>query len=156
MEKSEQCLMIKFLWMKGLGVRRIHTKLSRVLGDDCYNTAAIERWHARFREGDLSCTDHSRSDCPVINIPERSRTFLDKSPFESANMTSKHFRIARGTITEILQRDLGLKKLSRRWVPHQLSSSRKVDHANRSRALLHLLQQLQSFDFEGITTGEES
>jgi hypothetical protein len=32
----------------------------------------------------------------------------------------------------------------------------KADRANRSRALLHLLQQLQLFDFRGITTGGES
>jgi hypothetical protein len=57
---------------------------------------------------------------------------------------------------EILQRDLGLKKFSRRWVPHQLGSSQKIDRVNRSRALLHLLQQLQSFDFKQMTTGDES
>jgi hypothetical protein len=34
--------------------------------------------------------------------------------------------------------------------------TQKTDRVNRSRALLHLLQQLQPFDFEGITTGEES
>jgi hypothetical protein len=32
----------------------------------------------------------------------------------------------------------------------------KADGVNRSRALLHLLQQLQPFDFEGITKGDES
>jgi hypothetical protein len=58
MEKSEQRVVIKFLWMKGLGARRIHTKVSRVLGDNSYRPASIEHWLARFREGDLSCTDH--------------------------------------------------------------------------------------------------
>jgi hypothetical protein len=38
-------------------------------------------------------------------------------------MMSKHFRGARGTIIEILQRDLQLKRFSPRWVLHQLSSS---------------------------------
>jgi hypothetical protein len=42
MEKSEQRVVIKFLWMKGLGARRIHTKLSQDLGDDCHSPAAIE------------------------------------------------------------------------------------------------------------------
>jgi hypothetical protein len=66
------------------------------------------------------------------------------------------FRMARGTIMEILQRDLGLKKFSRRRVSHQLSSSQKANHVNCSRALLHLLQQLQPFDFKGIITGDKS
>jgi hypothetical protein len=60
MEKSEHRVVIKFLWMKRLGARRIHTKLSRVPGGDWYSPMAIERWLACFREGDLSCTDHFR------------------------------------------------------------------------------------------------
>jgi hypothetical protein len=53
MEKPEPRVVIKCLWMKGLWAKRIHTKSSRVLGDDCYSPAVIERWLARFRDGDL-------------------------------------------------------------------------------------------------------
>jgi hypothetical protein len=113
MEKSEQRVGIKFLWMKGFGARDIHTKLSRVLGDDCDSPVAIERWLARFRDGDLSCADHSRSDCLVTDISECLHTFLDKSPFASASMMPKRFRITRGTIMEILQREPGFETLSR-------------------------------------------
>jgi hypothetical protein len=118
MEESEQRVVIKFLWMKALGARRSHTKSTRVLGDECYSSAVIERWLARFRESDLSCAHHSRSGRPVIGISECLRVFFDKFSFARANMMSKHFSIAREAIMEILQRDLGLKKFSRRWVPH--------------------------------------
>jgi hypothetical protein len=64
--------------MKGIGARHIHTKLSRVLADNCYGPAAIERWLARFREGDLSCAGHSRSGRPVTDIPEHLRALLNK------------------------------------------------------------------------------
>jgi hypothetical protein len=84
-------------------------KIISVPGDDCYSPAAIERWLARFREDDVLCADHSRSGRPVTDISECLHVFLDKFPFASANMMSKHFRIARGTIMEILQRDLGVK-----------------------------------------------
>jgi hypothetical protein len=114
MAKSEQRVVIRFMWMKRLGARRIHIKLSRVLGDDCYGPAAIERWPARLRECDLSYADHSRSDRLATDISECLRTFLDIFPFASANMQSKHFRIAHGTIMEILQRGLGFKTFSRR------------------------------------------
>jgi hypothetical protein len=82
MEKSEQRVVIKFLWMKGLGARHIQIKLSQVLGDDCYSPAAIERWLARFREGDLSWPDRSRSGRPVIHISECLGAFLDKFAFQ--------------------------------------------------------------------------
>jgi hypothetical protein len=113
MGKSEQCVVIKFLWIKRFGARCIHIKLSRVLGNNCYIPVVIERWLARFREGGLSCADHSRSGRPVIHISECLRAFLDKFSLASANVMSKHFRIVCGTIMEIPQRDLGLKKFSR-------------------------------------------
>jgi hypothetical protein len=109
METFEQRIVIKFMWVKGLRARRIHTKLSRVLGDDCSSPAAIECWLARFRESDLSCADHSRSGRPVIDIPECLRVFLDTIPYTSANMMSKHFCITHRTIIELPQRDLGHK-----------------------------------------------
>jgi hypothetical protein len=49
MEKPEQCVVIKFLWMKGFGARGIHIKLSRVPSDDSYDIAATQRWLSRFR-----------------------------------------------------------------------------------------------------------
>jgi hypothetical protein len=95
--------------MKVPGARPIHINLSQVFGDDCYIPAAIECWLARFREGDLSCADHPRSGRPVIDISECLLAFLNKFPFASANMMSKHFRIAHGIIKEHIQRDLELK-----------------------------------------------
>jgi hypothetical protein len=85
MEKFERHVLIKFLWMERLGARCIHTKLSRVLGDDCYSPAVTEGWVARFREGGLSSADHSRSGRPVPDISECLRAFLDKFPFARAN-----------------------------------------------------------------------
>jgi hypothetical protein len=156
MEKSEQRVVIKFLWIKWLGARCIHIQLSGNLGDDRSSPAAIECWLARFREGDLSYPDHSRSDRPEIDFSECWRAYPDKFPFTSANMMSRHFRIARGTIMEILQRDLGLKNFSHRWVGNHFNSSQKADRVSRCRVPVHLLQQLQPFDFERITIREES
>jgi hypothetical protein len=95
--------------MKGLGAKYIHTKLFRVLGDDCSRPAAIERWLARFHEGDLSSANHFRSGRLVIDISEYLHAALEKFPFVSANMMSKHFRRMHGTVMEILQRHLVIK-----------------------------------------------
>jgi hypothetical protein len=69
---------------------------------------------------------------------------------------SKYFQIAPKTLVEILPRDFQLQKFSRRWMPHQLSPSQRVDHVNHFRALLHLLQRLRAYDFKGMTTRDES
>jgi hypothetical protein len=90
----------------------------------------------------------------VIDISECLRPFLEKFLFENANMMSKHFGMARGTITDIQHRDLRLR--SSPVDGCHISSSQKADRVNPSRTLLHMLQQLQPFDFEGMTTGDES
>jgi hypothetical protein len=135
--------------MEGLGARRIYTELSRVIGDACDSPAPVEHWLVRFREGKRSCADRSRSGRPVSDISECLHAFLDKFLLASVNMMSKHFRTARGTIMEVLQRDLGLK--SSPVDGCHISSAQlitKSDPINRSRALLYLLQQLQPFDFD--------
>jgi hypothetical protein len=60
------------------------------------------------------------------------------------------------TIKEILTRDLELKKFARRWVPHQLNPSQKVQRVEPAKLLLQILQMLQPNAVDGIATGDES
>jgi hypothetical protein len=51
--------------------------------------------------------------------------FLDRYPFSSARVIARHFRISPSIVKEILRRELGLEKFSRRWFPHLLSDDEK-------------------------------
>jgi hypothetical protein len=68
---------------------------------------------------------------------------------------SKHFHTSHSTIKEILSRQLGLRKFSRRRVPYPLSDDQKATRAPNSRALLAFLLLLQHNSFEGISTNDE-
>jgi hypothetical protein len=57
----------------------------------------------------------------MIDMSVSQQPFLKKFPFASINMMSKHFELARGTITEIFQQNLGFQTFSRRWVYNQLT-----------------------------------
>jgi hypothetical protein len=59
-------------------------------------------------------------------------------------------------VKEILRRELGLKKFSRRWVPHLLSDVQKKLRVDASRNLLSLLGMYAEHNFEGIATADES
>jgi hypothetical protein len=39
MEKEEQRFVMKFLWLKGCGAKRIHEELMSTLGDDSYRVS---------------------------------------------------------------------------------------------------------------------
>jgi hypothetical protein len=59
-------------------------------------------------------------------------------------------------VKEILRREIGLKKSSRRCVPHLLSDAQKKLQVDASRKLLSLLGMYAEHNFEGIATGDES
>jgi hypothetical protein len=81
---------------------------------------------------------------------------MQKYPFASARVTAQHPLTAVPTIKDILQRELGMRKFSRRWVPHFPSPGQKVARVEASKTILRVLQDAESNDFEGIATGDES
>jgi hypothetical protein len=56
---------------------------------------------------------------------------------------------------DIIQRELGMRKFSRRWVPYFLSPAQKFARVEASKTILRVLQGAESNDFEGIATGDE-
>jgi hypothetical protein len=81
---------------------------------------------------------------------------MQKCPFASARVIAQHFLTTVPPIKDILQRELGMRKFSRRWVPHFLSPAQKVARIEASKTVLRVLQDAGSNDFKGIATGDES
>jgi transposase len=121
MEKDEQRFLMKFLWLKGWGAKRIHEELMSTLGDDSYAVSQIKIWLQKFRNGDLSCKDSPRSGRPLLTLGPQLEVFISKYPFASARVIAQHFLTTVPTIKNILQRELRMRKFSWRRVPHFLS-----------------------------------
>jgi hypothetical protein len=68
MEKEEQRFVMKFLWLKGWGAKRIHEELMDTLGDDSYGFSQIKIWLQKFRNGDLSSKKSPRSARPLSTL----------------------------------------------------------------------------------------
>jgi hypothetical protein len=81
---------------------------------------------------------------------------MQKYPFASARVIAQHFLTTVPTIKDILQRELGMRKLSRRWMPHFLSPAQKIARVEASKTISRVLQGAESNDFEGIATSDES
>jgi len=156
MEKREQRFVIKFFFLKGLGSKKIHRKLQDTIGESAYCLAEVKFWLARFREGDLSCEDHERVGRPLAVLGTVLHKFLTKHPFASARIMAEHFNLSHPTVKEILQREMGLRKFTRRWVPHLLTPSQKAERVDAANRMLEVLELKRSDFFEGITTGDES
>lgn len=156
MDKEEQRFVVKYFWLQGWGAKRIHQELTGTLGADAYGVSQIKVWLQRFKSGDLGCRDLPRVGRPPLTLGTQLEAFLQKYPFASARVIAKHFLTNAHTVKEILQRELGMRKYSRRWVPHSLSPDQKVARVEASIAMLRILQESERNDFDGVATGDES
>jgi hypothetical protein len=98
----------------------------------------------------------SRPGRRLTDLAEPFRLFLRYYSFASARIPSRHFSVWAATAKEILVRNLGLKKFTRRRVPHILSDSQKVTRVEASNELMEILNDLEADSFDGITTSDES
>jgi hypothetical protein len=85
----------------------------------------VKRWLREFKSSDLSYLDENSPGRPFTLLGPVLKKFLDKFPFASANLLSRHFDISPPTVKDILHRELGLKKYTRRWATHELSEGQK-------------------------------
>jgi hypothetical protein len=136
MEREEQIFVMKFLWLKGQGAKRIHQELMSTLGDDSYAVSQIKTWFQKFRNGDLSSKDSPRSGRPLLTLEPRLEAFMQKYPFARATVIAQHFLTTVPTIKDIPQKELGMRKFSRCWVPHFLSPTQKVARVEASKTIL--------------------
>jgi hypothetical protein len=64
--------------------------------------------------------------------------------------------VDRATIKIILDRELGLRKFTRRWVPNIPSVEQKMRRVTESQSLLTILANLAEKNFQRVITGDES
>jgi transposase len=125
MDEVEQRFVVKYFFIKGWGNKRITAKLQTTFHGSVMSISTVKRWTRKFKNGDLFCDDDSRPGWPTSMLGSVLQQFLDRYPFSSAKVLSRHFRISLSTVKEILTRGVGLQKFSRRWVPHLLSDDQK-------------------------------
>jgi hypothetical protein len=111
MEKEQQRFVMKFLWLKGWSAKKIHAKPMRTLGDDSQRVSQMKIWLQKFRNGDFSCKDCPLSGRPLFTLGPQREVFMQKHPFASARLIAQHFLTTVPVITNILQRELGMRKI---------------------------------------------
>jgi hypothetical protein len=106
------------------------------LGDDSYGISQIKIWLQKFKNSDLACKNSPRSGRSLLTLGTQLEAFMQKHPFASARVISQHFLTTAPPIKDILQRELGMRKFSRRWELHFLSPAQKVARVETSKTIL--------------------
>ncbi|CAI9733412.1 Hypothetical predicted protein [Octopus vulgaris] len=135
---------IKYLQKKGLAPKDIHADMVATLGNDAPALSTVQKWAAEFRKGRENLEDDSRSGRPATatteeNIDRVHHMVMDDRQL-TINQIANAIRISRERVENILHKELGMLKVSARWVPRLLTSDQKDTRLITSRENLALFE----------------
>jgi histone-lysine N-methyltransferase SETMAR len=121
---------------------------------------AVYDWYNRFKNGRSGIEDDSRSGRPKearsdSNV-ELIEGLLDIDRRWTCEEMAELSGIPSSSIHRILTQDLGLRKVTARWVPHHLTEEHKARRIATARQLLHRFRQEGSAFLERIVTLDET
>jgi transposase len=117
MNGHEQRSVMKFFFVGGKRYKAIHTELKAVLGEGVVSLATVKRCCQRFKHGDFSLDDEFTAVRPISDLQDVISQFLTDESYLTTCLLAKRLASNMDTIKTILTRDLGIEKVTRRWVP---------------------------------------
>jgi hypothetical protein len=108
-----------------------------------------------LRHGGLSCEYQSRPGYPLHVLGKALPDFLEEFTFATAGVIAQHLDRSKHTIKEILQRELGLWRFSRRYVLYSHLEAQKADRPAMADDLLSVLYHQVDYSFSRILTDNE-
>jgi hypothetical protein len=145
-----------FLFMDGRQYQAIHTVPSRVLKGHAISVDVCKYWCRKFKAGDFSMDDRVRPERPPIELSAAIMSLLSDEPFLSARVPAGRLFSTHQTIKRVLVSDLGMQKLVRWWIPHDLSEANRRERVLKANLLLEELRADERNKFANTMTGDES
>lgn len=160
MDKIEYRAVIKYLVLKGNTPTQIKHELDSVYGDSAPSFTTVKFWAAEFKRGRKSLGDDERSGRPKTattddNIAKVHQMVLDDRRIKVREI-AEVMNISKERVCHILNQDLGMRKLSARWVPRLLTLDQKRVRMNISNAMLAQFRRNKSEFWRRLITVDET
>ena len=126
---QNQRLICLFLFACKYNAAQIHRYFAKVLHRSALTDRTVRRWCERFASGNFDVENH-RGEGHTSTAEAESRVVAIEGAFEesrarSVRMLSAKLGIPRTTCHEIITKTLKMKKLHKKWVPHELTPTQK-------------------------------
>lgn len=160
MDKVEYRAVIRYLFLKGNSPTQIKTEMDIVYGDSSPSFTTVKFWAAEFKRGRTSLGDEERSGRPRTattdeNIAQVHQMVLDDRRIKVREL-AEVMKMSKERICNILTEELGMRKLSARWVPRLLTVDQKRTRMNISKAMLAMLRRCKSEFWRRLVTVDET
>ncbi|XP_030765734.1 protein GVQW3-like [Sitophilus oryzae] len=162
MDKIEYRAVIKYLVLKGNTPTQIKHELDSVYGDSVPSFSTVKFCAAEFKRGRKSLGDDERSGRPKTattddNIAKVHHMVLDDRRGRiKVREIAEVMSISKERVCHILNQDLGMRKLSARWVPRLLTLDQKRVRMNISNAMLAQFRRNKSEFWHRLITVDET
>jgi [histone H3]-lysine36 N-dimethyltransferase SETMAR len=143
----------------GIALNEIFKELKTALPDNAPSLSTVTRWFNKFKGGFNDLKDKHREGRPItgttlVNI-ERVRVVIENDPWCSFDEIEAETSLSRGTIHTIIHEHLKMRKLTSRWVPHQLTNKNRQDRVRMCQENLAKFKE-GKWRLSDVVTGDES
>lgn len=143
----------------GITLKEIFKELKVALPGNAPSLSTVTRWFNKFKGGVEDLKDQNRPGRPItettpVNI-ERVRTVIESDPWCTFDEIEAETSLSRGTIQSIIHDHLKLRKLTSRWVPHQLTDKNREDRVRMCQENLAKFKE-NKWRLSDVVTGDES
>ncbi|CAF2973707.1 unnamed protein product [Rotaria sp. Silwood2] len=114
----------------GIDSNTIFDILTEALGPDAPSYPMVRKWAKRFHEGREDVSDDPRSGRQISVLTdeniERVRQVIEDDPHSTYDDITVETGLSRGIIERIIRDCLKMRKVTSRWVAHQLTEEQKT------------------------------
>nr|XP_032516743.1 uncharacterized protein LOC116769685 [Danaus plexippus plexippus] len=125
MEKNEIRAVIKYLCLKKMSTKDIHSDLEETLGESAPPYSTVARWAKEFKLGRTSTEDEHREGRPSTSLTGENVKKVEDIVLADRRVTVRHVAevtgISYGSVQKIIVNEMHMKKVSARWVPRMLT-----------------------------------
>ncbi len=155
--RIEQRTNIKFLAQSGRTPAQVLRSLQQVYGQQALSYPQVRLWHRHFSAGRTDVKDDPRSRHPASrlqHVPAIQQSTQQDSR-KTVKEVSTETSVAPSTVFKVMKKDLQMRKLSPKFIPHLLNERQKNDRVAYSTSNLDLVRTHPRF-LDRIVSGDET
>ena len=138
----------------------IFNELCQIHGASAVSKRSVYRWHKKFKTGKTDLKDAPRPGQPKIAVTKANVAAVETLINQDARLTVKEIAhslgISSGSVHKILTKELKLRKVCARWVPHLLTKEQKASRVKMAKTLLKKYKNCDKRRIIELITGDET
>ncbi|GFX85027.1 protein GVQW3 [Trichonephila clavipes] len=158
-ERTEQRICIKFCFNLGKSCAEPIEMLQKAFKDECMGKTQIKEWYGQFKNGRTSVDSDPHSGRPLTGTSshnvERVRVTIEQDRRLTVRELEDEIRIPKSIVWRILTENLGMTRVSAKFIPKLLSDQQKNLRLEIAQDNLEMINSDENF-LKKIITGEET